>query len=36
MRVLTLVYTAVFVLMLVFAIMSFMGVFTDPYIDPGM
>lgn len=36
MRVLTLVYTAVFVLMLVFAIMSFMGVFTDPFIDPGM
>jgi len=36
MRVLTLIYTAVFVVMLLFAIMSFLGVFTDPFINPGM
>jgi hypothetical protein len=36
MRVLTAVYALFFVMMVVFAVMSFLGVFSDPFVDPGM
>lgn len=36
MRVLTFVYGAVFALMVLFFVLSLVGVFTDPFIDPGM
>ncbi len=36
MRVLTFVYGVVFAVMLLFFVMSLFGVFTDPFIDPGM
>lgn len=36
MRVLTFVYGAVFALMVLFFVLSLAGVFSDPFIDPGM
>lgn len=35
-RLLTTLYTLVFVLMVALAIMSVLGVFSDPFVDPGM
>ncbi len=35
-RVLTTVYTLVFLMMVVLAILSFLGVFRDPNVNPGM
>lgn len=36
MRVFTWVYGAVFALMVLFFVLSLAGVFTDPFVDPGM
>lgn len=36
MRVLTIVYGVVFAVMVLLFVMSLLGVFADPFIDPGM
>lgn len=36
MRVVTWVYAVVFTLMVFLAVLSLLGVFTDPYVNPGM
>ncbi len=36
MRVVTTVYGLIFALMVFLAVLSLLGVFTDPYVNPGM